>query len=111
MASDRPAVHAGPYGEQYAHLRLAPYRALRAVRIVGVGGHDLVEAYPPPSKGRPHRAAPRFNPYRLVDVGEVALDGRLRDVQLCSHLAVGEAAKDEGEAERTFEWISSARFG
>ncbi len=61
----------------------------------GVGGGDLVDAYPLLHERRPHRVVPAADPQLFVDVGQVALDRRGGQVQLLGYLVVLEAAGGE----------------
>ena len=63
--------------------------AIGAVPVGGTG--DLVDADPLLHQRRPHDLVPGVDTHLLVDVRQVALDGRLGDVQLPSYeAAVGE---------------------
>ncbi len=61
------------------------------------GGGDLPDPYPLLHEGHPHSLAPRAHPYLLVDVCQVALDRRLREVKLGGYLQVGEATGDQNQ--------------
>ena|ERR671910_2882814 len=70
---------------------VGPVGILATLAVPGadpVGGGDLVDAYPLLHQGGPHGVVPGVHAHLLVDICQVALDGRLRDVQLLGYEAV-----------------------
>src|SRR5829696_9544010 len=85
-------VHQGRENDQDPHASLlVPVLRTPGPGAVVIGLGDL--RYPDPHllEGHPRRFAPGTHPSLLVDVRQVTLDSRLREVHLSGYLVVGEA--------------------